>query len=61
MAAKFLSINERKFNFVRESGVAQKDYDIDLIYGDKSVACEVKCRLEDSTIESVRKHLPGIA
>jgi len=49
-AAKMLFINGRSFRFVEPIGQSKHDFDLEIIYGGTTIACEVKCKLESTII-----------
>jgi len=66
--ARELYWQDIKFEFIRRSGHAQRDYDLRITYPDGRVACaETKCRIEETpysvrkleaTLSKARKQLP---
>jgi hypothetical protein len=48
--AKLLFRSGPDFTFVQERGVRSADYDIDVFLGSETVACEMKCKLESTTL-----------
>jgi hypothetical protein len=50
LVAKLLFINGRSFRFVEPVGLARQDYDLEIALNNVPIACEVKCKLEATTI-----------